>query len=334
VRSRRLGASGLKVSEVGLGTTAFGARVDGDEAVRVIQHAIALGITFIDTAVTYNEGRSEELIGKAIAGRRHEVVLATKAGLGKGYLTDRDLSRRHLMREIERSLSRLGTDHVDLFMAHRPDPNTPLDETIEAMDRMVRDGKVRYVGGSNYAAWQMAQAIGISEGRGLARWIAAENEWNLIAGPSDPQLLPASRALGFGIIPYMPLASGALTGKYVVGRELYGEREAELRRRGWITDASILAVERLKPWAAERGHTTAELAVAWLLAHDECATVIVGARSIDQLEENVRGAQWRMSEAERDEARAIALGHLAPPVAGAASGGLRSPAASPNSPRN
>ena len=304
-----MGRSGLRVSAIGLGTTAFGAQAQGDEAVRVLQHAIGLGLTFIDTAVTYAQGRSEELLGRALEGRRHEVVIATKAGLSMtGDRTYRNLSRSHLIRCLELSLTRLRTDHVDLFMAHRPDANTPIDETLEAMDRMVQEGKVRYIGGSNYAAWEMARAIGRSERAGLVPWIAAENRWNVVEGLSDPHLAPASSALGFGIIAYQPLMSGTLTGKYALGKPLEGSREADLRSRGDITDEAIAAADRLKVWARARGHTTGEAATAWLLSQPECTSVIIGARSIEQLEANVKAADWRLTEAERDEVTRIAAG--------------------------
>jgi aryl-alcohol dehydrogenase-like predicted oxidoreductase len=309
---RRLGASGLKVSQVGFGASTLGESVQGDEAIALIQYAISLGVTYIDTGVTYNGGRSEELIGRAIEGHRDEVVIGTKVGLqapGASFYT-KGLSRRRIMEAIEISLGRLGTDHVDLYMAHRPDPETGIEETLEAMDRLVRDGKVRYVGGSNYAAWQMAQVAGIAAQRGLAPWVCAQNKWNLIDGPDDPHLVPAARALGFGIIPYQPLASSVLTGKYRLGEEpAKGTRAGDFARfRGDVTDDRIRAVDRLRPWAKEKGHTTAELAIAWLLAHPETATVIVGIRTKQQLDENVRAAEWKLSDAERDEARKIAVG--------------------------
>jgi aryl-alcohol dehydrogenase-like predicted oxidoreductase len=309
---RRLGTSGLKVSQIGFGASTLGESVEGDEATALIRHAISLGVTYIDTAVTYNGGRSEELIGKAITGHRDDVVIGTKVGLqapGTSQYT-KGLSRRRIMEAIETSLKRLGTDHVDLYMAHRPDPETPIEETLEAMDRLVRDGKVRYVGGSNYAAWQMAQAVGVAAQRGLSPWVCAQNKWNLVDGPDDPHLVPAARELGFGIIPYQPLASSVLTGKYRLGEEpAKGTRAGDFARfRGDVTDDRIRAVDRLRPWATERGHTTAELGIAWLLAHPETATVIVGIRTREQLDQNVRAAEWKLSEAEREEARKIAVG--------------------------
>ena len=299
------------MSEVGFGTTTLGEAVHGAEAVALVHQAIDAGITYFDTAVTYSGGRSEEILGKALAGHRHQVVIGTKVGLrapGEPESTY-GLSRRRIMEAIEISLRRLGTDHVDLYMAHRPDPTTPLEETLEAMDRLVRDGKVRYAGGSNYAAWQTAVAHGYAAHRGLAPWVCAQNRWNVIDGIDDPTLLAASRALGFGIIPYQPLASSVLTGKYRRGEEPpKGTRAGDFPRfRPDVTDARLDAVERLRPWVAERGHSLPELGIAWLLAHEECATVIVGLRTAAQIEENVHAAEWRLTVEERDAARRVAM---------------------------
>jgi aryl-alcohol dehydrogenase-like predicted oxidoreductase len=311
MRLRSLGRSGLRVSEIGFGTTTLGEAVHGDDAVALVRHAMLAGITYFDTAVTYSGGRSEELLGKAIAGHRDEVVIGTKVGLrGPGEPeSSYGLSRRRIMEAIEISLRRLGTDHVDLYMAHRPDPTTPFEETLEAMDRLVREGKVRYIGGSNYAAWQMAQAHGYSASHALAPWVCAQNKWNLIDGLDDPTLVAASRALGFGIIPYQPLASSVLTGKYRLGEEPpKGTRAGDFPRfRPDVTDARLEAVERLRPWVTARGHTLAELGIAWLLAHEVCATVIVGLRTAAQVDENVRATEWRLTDDERDEARGLAL---------------------------
>ena len=284
----------------------------GEEAVALVHEAIDAGITYFDTAITYSGGHSEELLGKAIAGRRDDVVIGTKVGLrapGTGELTY-GLSRRRIMEAIDISLRRLGTDHVDLYMAHRPDPTTPIDETLEAMDRLVREGKVRYAGGSNYAAWQMADAHEIAARRGLAPWVCAENKWNVLDGPDDPTLADAARALGFGIIPYQPLASSVLAGKYRAGEEpAKGTRAGDFPRfRPDVTPERLAAVERLRPWVAERGRSLAELGIAWLLAHDVTATVIVGLRTRAQIAENVRASEWVMTADERDEARAVARG--------------------------
>ncbi len=308
VELRRLGRSGLKVSAIGLGGNTFGATVDDEAAVAVIQRALDLGITFVDTADIYSHGRSEELVGRAIAGRRDSVVVATKL---RHPMSENPyaggLSRRWIVDEVEHSLRRLQTDYVDLYQAHAPDPETPIEETLRAMDDLVRQGKVRYVGGSNYQAWQMAQALGIGERGGLAPWISAQNRWNVVDGLDDPTLLPAARELGFGIIPYMPLASGILTGKYRAGEPpAPGTRAGDIPRIGErLTDERLRAVDRLRPWAEERGHSTAELAIAWLLAYQEVGSVIVGARTPEQVEQNVRAAAWTLSPAERDEVRAL-----------------------------
>jgi aryl-alcohol dehydrogenase-like predicted oxidoreductase len=314
LKLRHLGASGLLVSEIGIGASTLGESVDGDEAIALVRGAINEGVTYIDTAVTYTMGRSEEIIGKALEGRRDSVVIGTKVGLRAPGESEYSygLSRRRIMQAIETSLRRLRTDHVDIYMAHRPDPTTPIDETLEAMDRLVRDGKVRYLGGSNYTAWQMAQLQGINDRRGLARWICAQNKWNLIDGIDDPTLLPASRVLGFGMIPYQPLSSGVLTGKYRRGQEPpKGTRAGDFARwRTDVTDARLAAVERLTPWAQAQGKTTGALGIAWLLSHEECSTVIVGLRSMAQLRENITATEWRLSPEERDDVRRIAVGAL------------------------
>jgi aryl-alcohol dehydrogenase-like predicted oxidoreductase len=306
---RTLGRSGLKVSAIGLGGNTFGRTVDGEEAIAVIRRALGLGITFVDTADVYAFGRSEELVGQALAGRRSEVVLATKCGMamGDGPYT-RGLSRRWIVRALEDSLRRLGTDYVDLYQAHVPDPDSPLEETLRAMDDVVCQGKVRYIGCSNYAAWQVAQALGLGERLGLVPWVSAQNSWNILDGLEDASLLPACGALGVGIIPYTPLASGILTGKYRHGEQPPpGTRAGDLPAvRERLTDARLAAVERLRPWAEARGHTTAELAIAWLLSYPDVASVLVGARSADQVEANVRAGDWSLSPAERDEALALA----------------------------
>jgi aryl-alcohol dehydrogenase-like predicted oxidoreductase len=312
VELRRLGRSGLQVSAIGLGCSTLGEVAFGIDAVALVHRALDLGITFLDTAITYSGGYSEEILGEALVGRRHGVVLATKLGLQPpgGNPLRRGLSRRWIMQAIEVSLERLRTDYVDLYQAHRPDPDTPLEETLRAMDDLVAQGKVRYVGGSNYPAWEMAHAAHLSSQHGLAPWVSAQNRWNLLDGLDDPHLLPASRALGFGLVPYMPLAAGILTGKYAAPTDTRpGTRLGDLERfRYELTDARIAGVKRLQPWAEARGHTTADLGLAWLLAYPEVATVIASARTPAQIEQNVRAAEWRLTPEERDEARALASG--------------------------
>jgi aryl-alcohol dehydrogenase-like predicted oxidoreductase len=311
VQLRRLGNSGLKVTALGLGGNTFGQTVDGDVAVAIIRAALDHGITFIDTADVYAFGRSEELVGQAIRGRRHDVVLATKVGLPMDETPlHRGASRRWILDSLERSLRRLRTDYVDLYQAHEPDPDTPIDETLRTFDDLLSQGKVRYVGCSNYRAWQVAQANALAERHGWARFVSAQNRWNILTGLDDPSLLEACTALGLGIIPYRPLASGVLTGKYSVG----GAPEAGTRlgdvphlRRGY-TEAHFAAVDRLKAWAQQRGRTIAEVAIAALLTYPQVSTVIVGARTVEQMRENLRAVDWTMTPEERDEAITILAG--------------------------
>jgi 1-deoxyxylulose-5-phosphate synthase len=308
---RTVGRSGLVVSAIGLGGTPFGSTIDGDAAVSLIRAALDLGVTLVDTAVTYSGGRSEELIGRAIQGRRDEVVLATKVGLRAGdgpYRTG--LSRRRICQAIETSLRRLRTDHVDLYQAHKPDPDTPVEETLDAFDRLVRDGKVRYLGGSNYAAWQMAEVAGIAERRGLQPWTSAQNRFNLLDGLDDPSLLPAARRLGFGLLPYMPLASGVLSGKYRPGEPPPpGTKAADLPRiRAELTADRLQAAGRVSAWAAAHGRTAAEVAIGWLLTHPEVSSVIAGVRSVEQLHQNLRALDAPIEPAERDALRTLTVG--------------------------
>jgi aryl-alcohol dehydrogenase-like predicted oxidoreductase len=308
---RNLGRSGLKVSAIGLGANTFGGTADRDATVEIVHQALDLGVTFIDTADVYSFGRSEEFLGEALTGRRQQAILATKCGMpmSDGPF-ERGLSRRWIAQAIDDSLRRLKTDYIDLFQVHRPDDETPIEETVRALDDAVRLGKVRYVGCSNYAAWQLAEAIGAGRLQGLDPWISAQNRWNVIDGLDDPYLLAACRRLGVGIIPYTPLASGILTGKYRRGAEPPpGTRAGDMPMvRQRITDAKLAAVERLRPWAESRGHTTTELAIAYLLAHPEVSTVIVGARTAAQLADNVKAADWVLTPAERDEVTALAQG--------------------------
>lgn len=304
MEQRRLGTSGLMVSAIGLGGNTFGATVDGDEAVETIQHAIDRGITFIDSADVYSMGRSEELVGKAIQGRRESLVVATKCGiqLDSGPHAG-GLSRRWIIQAAEDSLRRLGTGYIDLFYAHRPDPHTPIEETLRAFDDLVRSGKVRYIGCSNYRAWEVAYGVGVSKDLGLDRWVAAQNRWNLIDGLDSPELEQASEFLGIGIVPYTPLASGILTGKYRANVEPEaGTRFADLPGiRSRLTDERLAKAAKVETWASDRGHSPAEAAIGWLLAHPVVSSVIAGARSSEQLTSNIKAAEWTLTPEERDE---------------------------------
>jgi aryl-alcohol dehydrogenase-like predicted oxidoreductase len=308
---RKLGNSGLKVSEIGLGTNTFGGSADAQATTEIINRAIDLGINCIDTADIYTRGQSEVLIGNALEGKRHQVILATKCGMPTSpdpYHTG--LSRRWITNQIEVSLKKLKTDYIDLYQVHQPDKETPIEETVRALDDAVKQGKIRYVGCSNYAAWQLVEALGVARANGLSPWISAQNRWNLIEGLDDPHLLAASEKFGVGIIPYTPLASGMLTGKYRRGEEpATGTRAGDnpgIRQR--MTDAKLEVVDRVLPWAEARGESTAKLAVSWLLAYPQVSTVIIGARSADQVTENAKAGEWVLTPEERDEVAALARG--------------------------
>ncbi len=308
---RSLGKSGLRVSAIGLGGNTFGETVRDDAAVAVIHRALEFGITFLDTADIYADGRSEELIGRAVAGRRSEAIIATKFGARvKPGTPGAPGSRRWITQVVDDSLRRLKTDYIDLYQVHYIDNGTPFEETLRALDDLVRQGKVLYVGCSNFAAWQLVHVLWMSRQLGLTSMVSVQPGWNLVDGLDDPHLLPACQAFGVGIIPYRPLASGILTGKYRMGEEPpAGTRAGDLefvRKR--LTETRIAAVERLKPWAEARGHTTAELGIAWLLRQPQVSTVIVGARTPEQVERNVAASSWLLSSSEVEEAERIARG--------------------------
>ena len=292
---RRLGTSGLKVSVVGLGTNNFGGRTDERHSVEVIHRALDLGVTTIDTADVYSQGRSEEIIGRALQGQRHRAELLTKVfnKMGEGP-NDEGLSRAHIIQGCEASLRRLQTDYIDLYQVHRWDANTPLEETLRALDDLVTAGKVRYIGTSNYAAWQLTQALWIADKRGYAPFVSEQPHYNMFERNVEAELLPACAALGVGIIPYFPLASGLLTGKYRAGAPIpEGTRFAGNERlQAQLTEETLNKVSRLEDIARAHGKTVGQLAIAWLLAKPEVSTVIAGATKPEQVEENAGAAGW------------------------------------------
>ena len=298
---RQLGKSGLRVSAVGLGALAFGDGADVGETKRLVERAIGLGVNFIDTANIYSRahhGISEEYLGKALAGRRQEVVIGTKVRHRMGELpNDEGLSRKHIMDAVEGSLRRLGTDYIDLYQMHRPDPSTPMGETLRALDDLVQAGKVRYVGCSNFAAWQVCEALWEAERQGLAPLISVQPRYNIFDRGIERELVPVCRRYGIGIIPYSPLDGGILTGKYTSGAlpPAHSRAGRSAGMRALLTDDRLERVERLAGWARERGHTVGELALAWLLAHSEVSTVIAGASSVAQIEANVAAVGWRLT---------------------------------------
>ena len=307
MKYRRLGNSGLKVSEIGLGANNFGRRVDVEGTATVIDRALNVGINLIDTANTYGGGRrSEEYIGLALKGKREEALIATKAAMSMGDgPNDKGASRHHLTSELEISLRTLGTDYVDLYQVHFPDDDTPIDETLRALNDMVAQGKVRYIGCSNFAAWQVCEAIWTSRANGLAPFVSVQPHYSMMERTVEAELVPFCREYDVGILPYFPLASGFLTGKYRRGHAApEGTRLAE-GDRGMFTDRNFDLLDSLAAFASNRGRTVLELAFAWLLANPNVSSVIAGATRTEQVDSNANAANWNLTAEEKSEVDAL-----------------------------
>jgi len=295
-----LGCSGVKVSRLCLGTMMFGGATDEAESIRIIHRALDAGINFVDTANVYNAGESEAVTGRAIRERRAQVVLATKAAnpMGDGP-NDRGLSRVHLLRACEESLRRLGTDYLDVYYMHLPDYGTPLEESLRAMNDLVRQGKVRYVGCSNYYAYQVALMLGIAEAQNLEKIACIQPLYNIVNRDIEVELLPLCRDKGIGVVPYSPLARGVLTGKYQPGQEFpEGSRAARGDRRMHQTELreeSYVVAQQLRPLAEARGCKLSQLALAWVLANPIVTSAIVGPRTMEQLEDSLPALEVRLT---------------------------------------
>lgn len=297
---RRLGNSGLKVSLLGLGTNAFGKRADSTASQRIIHEALDNGISFIDTANIYAGTQSESIIGEALSGRRHEAVLTTKAGLPRGQGPyERGSSRRHLTAELEDSLRRLRTDYVDLYQIHTFDPETPLEETLRTLEDMVRSGKVRYIGASNYYAWELMKAMGISDKLGIARYTSMQTSYSLADRTPERELVPLCLDQGIGIIPYFPLAGGILSGKYANGREApagsRGDSDPSFNR--FLNERTLTLSRDVSQLADELDCTPSALSLAWLMTRPAVSTIIAGATSEGQLRLNLRSLELKLDSA-------------------------------------
>jgi aryl-alcohol dehydrogenase-like predicted oxidoreductase len=293
--SRPLGNSGLEVSVLGLGCNNFGARVDLEGAGAVVGAALEEGVTFLDTADIYGKGRSEEILGQVLAGRREQVILATKFGMDMGDGRGPRGSREYIRQAVEGSLERLKTDVIDLYWYHRPDGQTPFAETLEALDELVRAGTVRAIGASNFSAAQIEEADMIAAERGLARFEAVQNEYSLLVREAEREVLPSCERLGIGFIPYFPLASGLLSGKYVrgapapAGTRLFGRDQI-------ATAEQYDLLEALERYAQERRLSLLEVAIGALLARRTISSVIAGATKPEQVRANARASQWTPTE--------------------------------------
>ena len=303
---RNLGTSGLRVSVVGVGCNNFGPRIDLETSRQVVHKALDLGINLFDTADSYGIGQSEEILGQVLGPRRRDAVIATKFANSMdqaGRL--RGASRGYIMRAVEDSLRRLNTDWIDLYQMHRPDAATPIEETLRALDDLIRQGKVRYVGNSNLAGWQAADADWTARHLGLHRFVSCQNEYSLLNREIERELIPAMRAFGLGLLPYFPLASGVLTGKYKRGAPPPANtRMASTPRltERYTDDANWAIVENVAKFCAERGRGMVELAFSWLASRPTVASVIAGATSATQVEQNVKAIGWALSP---DDVKAI-----------------------------
>lgn len=310
MKTRALGPSGLQVSEVGLGCNNFGGRLDAAGTRAVVHAALDAGINFFDTADTYgNKGGSETLLGKTLGQRRKDVILATKfASPMREDITRKDASRRYIMQAVEASLTRLHTDWIDVYWLHWPDVLTPMQETLRALDDLIRAGKVRYIGACNLAAWQVVEAEWLARELGTHHFICAQNEYSLVQRSAQAELLPALAAYHLSLVPYYPLASGLLAGRYRRGEAPpAGSRFADWKHLAprYQTEANWNRIERLQAWCRKHDHGLLELAFAWLLARPEVASVIAGASRPEQVAANAHAGAWRMTDAERAEVDAL-----------------------------
>ena len=302
MRTRSLGTEGPEVTVVGLGTNNFGARIDYDQSLAVLDEAIEQGITLVDTADIYSQGTSEEHIGRALEGRRDAVLVATKFGKPMNdNPSERRGSRDYIRWAVEGSLRRLRSEYIDVYQMHEPDPNTPIDETLGALDELVREGKVRWIGSSNFSAAQIEEADELARGRGWARFVSAQNEYSLVVREAEDDVLPACDALGIGMLPYFPLASGLLTGKHPVGRV---PTEGRLAGRD-IPAERWAKVEALQRYADERGVTLLDVAIGGLLAMPAITSVIAGATKPEQVRANAKAGSWEPKQNDIAELRAL-----------------------------
>ena len=304
---RRLGNSGLEVSVVGLGTNNFGKRMDdADLAARIIHTAVEHGINLLDTSDDYGDDRdSERFIGRAIKGMRSRVLIATKVGLIPGDESrGGSASRLRIIRGVEASLQALGSDYVDLCQIHHPDPDTPIEETLRALDDLVTSGKVRYIGCSNYSAWETCEALWASRTQHVAPFVSVQPRYNMLNREIDEELTPLCQRYNLGILPYYPLAGGFLTGKY--GRRQPPPEGARLtyhtrQAQQWISDPNLDLLEELERFSARRDRTLVELAFAWLLANGQVSSVIAGATRPEQVQANAAAGEWRLTDDEKTE---------------------------------
>ena len=306
MKYRKLGRTGLLVSEISLGTMTFGNQIDEAESIKLMKYAMESGVNFIDTADSYVDGRTEEIVGKGLKGERHSVVLATKVGSWKSgpSVNDVGLSRKHILQEIEESLRRLGTDYVDIYYAHIPDEGTPIDETLRAFDDLISQGKVRHIGCSNFCAWELCKALWLSDRHNLARFECIQPPYNLLTRSIEDELLSLCASEKVGVCVFNPLAGGLLTGKHDPAKTPPKDTRFGNVRQGkvysdryWVDD-NFKAVARLKEVAQKPGRSMAQFALAWILNNETITSVICGVNSIKQLGENLGATELKLTKDE------------------------------------
>ena len=297
---RNLGRSGLKVSLAGLGCNNFGMTIDESATQKVVDAALDAGINFFDSADIYGNGNSEVFLGRALGKRRHDAIIATKFGVPTGAgANQKGGSRRYVLAAAEASLARLRTDYIDVYIIHTPDPETPIAETLDALNSLVDQGKVRYIGCSNFSGWQIADAHWTAETRGLRGFVTAQNEWSLLERKIEAEVVPACQQFGLGLMPYFPLASGALTGKYKRGQapaadSRYGSEQGGMFKSYYghfVADATLAKVESLEKVAAQAGISLVELALSWLARNPVVSSVIAGATRPEQIAINAKSTK-------------------------------------------
>ena len=310
---RNLGSSGLRVSAVGLGCNNFGQRTDLETSRKVIHKAIDLGITLFDTADIYaGRGGSETVLGEVLGDRRKDIVLATKyAKSMSDDGTKQGASRRYIISAVEDSLRRLKTDYIDLYQQHDFDPLTPIEETLRALEDLIRQGKVRYIGCSNFPAWRVAEAQFVARGINTHAFVSCQDEYSLIVRDNEKDLFPAAQAYNLGILPFFPLASGLLTGKYKRGEAApadtrFAKAPALLNR--YMSDKNLDIVQKLQDFASAHGRTMLELAFSWLAARPQVSSVIAGATRPEQIEQNVKAIGWKLTADEMAQIDALTKG--------------------------
>ena len=309
---RRLGHSGLKVTEIGLGGNNFGWYADEQTSIDVIHHALDLGVNYIDTADMYDRGNSETFIGKALQGKRSRVIIATKFGMPMGDgPNEKGGSRYYMMQAVEESLRRLKTDYIDLYQIHVPDSTTAIEETLRAFDDLVKSGKVRYIGCSNFAAWQLCESYWTAKSSNLPSFVSVQSRYNILEREIEKELVPCCEAYNIGVIPWGPLCGGFLTGKYTKGMK--PKLEGGQPKPPALYDPIFLddhwdRITTLEQFALERGHQLADLAIAWLLLKPYVCTVIAGVRKKEQVSANVAATEWKLTAEEAKEVEGLCSG--------------------------